>query len=262
VTHAFLLPVEAWQVALHCERTGRRLPACLRRLFLFSAPITTTVLSRVHALAGPELSITCAYAMTEMAPVAIIDSREKLDFAGEGDVVGRPVPGVEARIVDDELELRGPNTFLGYVGMERVDWHRTGDLARIDDEGRIVLMGRAKDMLIRGDFNLYPGLYEETASRIPGVGACAFIGVPDPATADERVLLFVEPDPASRGLEASELRRRVERGLRDGDTKIDVKALPDEVRVLDALPRSGRSHKVDRKALREQAAREQDVTPA
>lgn len=253
-THAFLLPVEAWKIALHCERTGRRLPATLRHLFLFSAPITSTVLERVHALGSDDMLITCAYAMTEMVPVAWIDSREKLAWSGDGDVVGRPVPGVEARIVGEELELRGPNTFVGYVGMERVDWHRTGDNARIDDQGRIVLMGRAKDMLIRDDFNLYPGLYEPTISRIDGIGACVIIGVPDPATADERVLLYVERDPAVRGLTNDELHKRVDRGIRSGDTRIDVKALPDEIRVVEQLPRSGRSHKIDRAVLRMQAA--------
>ena len=253
ITHAFLLPVEAWKVALYCERTKRRLPESLRHLFLFSAPITSTVLKRVHLLGNDDLKITCAYAMTEMVPVAWIDSREKLAWSGDGDVVGRPVPGVEVRIVGEELEVRGPNTFLGYVGMERVDWHRTGDNARIDDEGRIVLMGRAKDMLIRDHFNLYPGLYEPTISRIDGVGACVIIGVPDFQTADERVLLYVEPDPAVRGLTNDELLRRVERGIRSGDTRIDVKALPDEILVVDQLPRSGRSHKIDRAELRVQA---------
>ncbi len=254
VTHAFLLPVEAWKVALHCERTGRQLPESLRHLFLFSAPITSTVLERVHALGSDDMKITCVYAMTEMIPVAWIDSREKLAWSGDGDVVGQPVPGVETRIVGEELELRGPNSFLGYVGMGCVDWHRTGDNARIDDEGRIVLMGRAKDMLIRDDFNLYPGLYEPTISRIDGIGACAIIGVPDPETADERVLLYVERDPAVHGLTSDELRKRVERGIRSGDTRIDVKALPDEIRVVEQLPRSGRSHKIDRTALRAQAA--------
>lgn len=255
VTHAFLLPVEAWKVALHCERTGQRLPESLRHLFLFSAPITTTVLERVHALGNDDLTITCAYAMTEMIPVAWIDSREKLAWSGDGDVVGRPVRGVEARVVGGELELRGPNAFLGYVGMEHVDWYGTGDNAYIDDEGRIVLMGRAKDMLIHDHFNLYPGLYEPTISRINGIGACAIIGVPDPETADERILLYVEPDPAVLGLTSDELRKRVQRGIRTGDTRIDVKALPDEIHVVEQLPRSGRSHKIDRAALRVQATK-------
>ena len=56
-----------------------------------------------------------------------------------------------------------------------------------------------------------------------------------------------------RGLTSDELGKRVERGIRSGDTRIDIKALPDEIRVLERLPRSGRSHKIDRTALRVQA---------
>lgn len=258
VTHAFLLPIEAWRLALHCEQAGERLPEHLQGLFLFSAPITTTVLERVHAVGPPDLRITCAYAMTEMIPVAWVDSREKLAFEGEGDLVGLPCPGVDARIEDGELRLRGANMHGGYIGMQRAGWHRTGDIARIDELGRIVLLGRDKDMLIRGDFNLYPGLYEGTVSRIAGVGACAIVGVPDAQTGDERVVLFVEPDPASVGtagaLDAAGLARAVERGVRSGATAIDAKARPDEVRVLAALPRAGRSSKVNRIRLRELAA--------
>jgi acyl-CoA synthetase (AMP-forming)/AMP-acid ligase II len=262
VTHAFLLPIDAWRIALHCEQAGRLLPDCLQQLYLFSAPVTTTVLERVHRAARPELAITCIYAMTEMIPVTWIDSRDKLAWSGEGDVVGRPALDVEVRVVDDELEVRGASTFLGYLGHDPVDWHRTGDLARIDDAGNVVLMGRAKDMLIRDGFNLYPGLYEETISRIAGVGACALVGVPDAATANERVVLYVERDPTAVDAAGDQLRRRIERGMREGDTRIDVQALPDEVRVLDSLPRSGRSHKVDRKALRVLAAAPTtEVTP-
>lgn len=257
VTHTFGLPVDAYALVRYCERLGRRLPASLRTMVLYSAPVTTGVLERVHAIAHPELEVVCAYAMTEMAPVAWIDSRAKCAWQGEGDVVGPICPGVAYRIDEhDELHLQGDSMHRGYVGIhpDRIEWHATGDLARIDDAGNLVLMGRSKDMIIRGDFNLYPGLYEETASRIPGVGACAFVGQPDPVTADERVILFVEPDPRQERDDdrlARDVRRALEGG---GDLGIDRKALPDEVRVLDALPRSGRSSKIDRGALRRLAA--------
>jgi acyl-CoA synthetase (AMP-forming)/AMP-acid ligase II len=256
VTHTFGLPVDAYSMVQHCERTGRKLPPSLRMMVLYSAPVTTGVLERIHAIAHPELRITCAYAMTEAAPVAWIDSRDKCAWEGEGDVVGPIAPEVQWRIDErDELLIKGDNVHRGYANIhpDRIEWHATGDLARMDDAGNLVLMGRAKDMIIRGDFNLYPGLYEETASRIPGVGACAFIGQPDPVTADERVLLFVEPDPRHvRDDErlAKDVMRALESG---GELGIDRKALPDEVRVLDALPRSGRSSKIDRKALRSMA---------
>jgi acyl-CoA synthetase (AMP-forming)/AMP-acid ligase II len=256
VTHTFGLPVDAYTLVQHCERLGRRLPQSLRTMVLYSAPVTTGVLERIHAIAHDELEIICAYAMTEMAPVAWIDSRAKCAWQGEGDVVGPICPEVNYRIDEhDELHLQGDNAHRGYAGIhpERIEWHATGDLARIDDDGNLVLMGRAKDMIIRGDFNLYPGLYEETASRIPGVGACAFIGQPDPVTADERVILYVEPDPrVARDDEklARDVRRALEGG---GELGIDRKALPDDVIVLDALPRSGRSSKIDRGELRRMA---------
>ncbi len=256
VTHTFGLPVDAYAMVQHCEQSGRKLPESLRMMVLYSAPVTTGVLERIHAIAHPELKVTCAYAMTEAAPVAWIDSRDKCAWEGDGDVVGPIAPEVEWRIDEhDELLIKGDNIHRGYANIDhdRIEWHPTGDLARMDDAGNLVLMGRAKDMIIRGDFNLYPGLYEETVSRIPGVGACAFIGQPDAVTADERVILFVEPDPRvfNRG-DDEQLAKDVMRALEGGgELGIDRKALPDEVRVLDALPRSGRSSKIDRKALRD-----------
>jgi acyl-CoA synthetase (AMP-forming)/AMP-acid ligase II len=255
VTHTFGLPVDAFRVVRLCEARGRRLPDSLRRMILYSAPVTTGVLERLHAVAGDDLQVTCAYAMTEMAPVAWIDSRDKVAWQGEGDVVGPICDEVQWRIDErDELHLRGDNAHRGYAGIdaERIGWHATGDLARVDADGNLVLMGRAKDMLIRGDFNLYPGLYEDTIGQVPGVGACAIVGRPDPLTGDEAVVLFVEVDPGDPR-EPDQLAREVRRALEDGPHAIDRKALPDEVRVLDALPRSGRSSKLDRGAMRELA---------
>ncbi|MCW2921728.1 MAG: hypothetical protein JWL76_1602 [Thermoleophilia bacterium] len=259
VTHTFGLPVDAYTMVQYCEARDRKLPQSLRQMVLYSAPVTTGVLERIHAIAHPQLRVTCAYAMTEAAPVAWIDSRDKCAWKGDGDVVGPIAPEVEYRIDADthELHIKGDNIHRGYANIhpDRIEWHATGDLARVDEAGNIVLMGRAKDMIIRGDFNLYPGLYEETVSRIPGVGACAFIGRPDPVTADERVLLFVEPDPRefTRG-DGDRLAKEIMRALEGGgELGIDRKALPDEVRVLDALPRSGRSSKIDHKALRQLA---------
>ena len=259
VTHTFGLPVDAWRLVQYCEVNGRRLPESLRRMILYSAPVTTGVLERLHAIAHDELEVTCAYAMTEMAPVAWIDSRDKCAWQGDGDVVGPICDEVEWRIDDnDELHLKGDNCHRGYAGIhpERIEWHATGDLARVDDDGNLVLMGRAKDMLIRGDFNLYPGLYEDTIGRIPGVGACAIVGRPDPVTADEQVVLFVENDPREPRA-PDQLEREVRRAIESGrEHAIDRKALPDEIRVLDALPRSGRSSKLDRRAMRELATQE------
>ncbi|HEX5632133.1 MAG TPA: class I adenylate-forming enzyme family protein, partial [Gemmatimonadales bacterium] len=127
--------------------------------------------------------------------------------------------------------------------------HHTGDVAHIDGDV-ITLAGRRKDMIIRGDFNLYPGLYEPTVERIPGVRRCAFVGVYDEFAADERVVLVVE---AERGVDEGTLAAKVHRALREGPLRIDAAALPDEI-VIRPIPESGRSSKIDKQALRDALA--------
>jgi acyl-CoA synthetase (AMP-forming)/AMP-acid ligase II len=184
--------------------------------------------------------------MTEILPVARVSLEDKLAYAGEGDYVGTLVPGVEGRLsADGELLLRGEALFAGYLGGPPVTEHATGDLARMDGR-EVALLGRRKDMIIRGDFNLYPELYEPTVERIPGVRRAAFVGVYDERAADERVVLVVEPESMS---DAASLPARVARALRAGETRIDEPALPDEILAM-PLPEGGRSSKVDKRALR------------
>src|SRR5690606_36322556 len=130
----------------------------------------------------------------------------------------------------------------GYLGADPLTELATGDLARLDGD-RLVLVGRKKDMLIRGEFNLYPGLYEPAIAALPGVAEAAIVGVPDPRTGDEEVVLAVV---GYAGLPAR--LRRLLPGVIDHD------ALPDRVVVLDALLRCGRTRKLDRDRLRELVA--------
>ncbi|URM99684.1 acyl--CoA ligase [Actinomadura madurae] len=104
-------------------------------------------------------------------------------------------------------------------------------------------MGRKKDMLIRGKFNLYPGLYEPSIAALPDVTEAAIVGVPDPRTGDEEVVLAV--------VGPGDLPARLRRALPD---VIDHDALPDRIVVLDGLPRSGRTRKLDRDRLRDLVA--------
>jgi acyl-CoA synthetase (AMP-forming)/AMP-acid ligase II len=153
---------------------------------------------------------------------------------------------------DGELVLRGPNLFSGYFGEAPCEEHFSGDIGRLD-EGRIVLLGRRKDMIIRGRFNIYPELYESTIERIPGVRQCAMVGIYDAALQDERVILAVEP---GQGADREKLKKHVLKELRDGPFRIDSAALPDDI-MITSLPLSGRSGKVDKKRLRELAQRTQ-----
>jgi len=177
------------------------------------------------------------------------EEASKLAYAGDGDLVGTPVSGVAARLSDcGELLLCGPNLCSGYVGRAPLHELPTGDLARFD-EGRIILLGRLKDMMIRGPHNIYPELYEPAIERIVGVRRCAMVGVYDENAADERIVLGVEPEP---GVDANALRERVRAALRHGPSRIDDAALPDLILVA-SLPVSGRSSKIDRGQLRELA---------
>ncbi|MBC7644725.1 MAG: acyl--CoA ligase, partial [Thermoleophilia bacterium] len=253
VTHAFIRPVDAYNLVTYCEESGTTFPQCLREMYLYSAPVTSTILKRLIAVGHPDLNITCIYGMTESAVVAWVGGHERAAWDQEGDLVGKACPTVEARIDENGvLEIKSDNVHKGYVGMEEIDWHSTGDLARIDEDGSIVLLGRAKDMILRGHFNLYPSLYEDTVCRIPGVAACAFVGVPDAEHADETVHLFIEPHP---GEDPKKLKATVAKALKSGPAQIDIAAHPDMIHMIDSIERSGRAKKIARTALSDIAAR-------
>ncbi|MER7547003.1 class I adenylate-forming enzyme family protein [Spirillospora sp. NPDC127506] len=238
-THVFCVPVHLAEILDACPE----LPPSVRYVLLGAAPAPAAILRRAVA-AAPSAEVLSVYAMTEILPVAIASAREKLAHTGSGDLLGAPLPGVGARsAADGELVLSGPNLCRGYLGADPVTELPTGDLVRMDG-GRLVLMGRKKDMLIRGKFNLYPGLYEPSIAALPDVAEAAIVGIPDPRTGDEEVVLAVVGPP---GLAA-----RLPRILPD---VIDHDALPDRIVVLDELPRSGRTRKLDRDRLRAMVAR-------
>jgi acyl-CoA synthetase (AMP-forming)/AMP-acid ligase II len=220
-------------------------PPRLETLVLGGAPVLRPLLERAHAR-FPEARIRCVYGMTEILPVAIADGVEKLRASdagvapGAGDPVGRLAPGVSARIDGGELVLAGPGLARGYLAelpQHPLTELRTGDLARLDGD-RLTLLGRAKDMFIRGTQNVYPGLYEPIIAGLPGVTDAAMVGIAD-EIGDDRIVVAVTP--ATPGLAD-----RVARAL---PGLIDAGALPDEVVALDQLPRSGRSRKLDRARL-------------
>ncbi|MEV5568855.1 class I adenylate-forming enzyme family protein [Spirillospora sp. NPDC052269] len=231
-THTFCVPVHLAEI-LDVEPS---LPETLRYVLLGAAPAPAGVLRRAIE-AAPHAEVLSVYAMTEILPVAIASAQEKLAHTGGGDLLGTPL--VRTRVASDgELRLSGPNLCRGYLGEAPLTELPTGDLVRMESD-RLVLIGRKKDMLIRGKFNLYPGLYEPAITTLDGVDEAAIVGVPDPETGDEQVVLAVTgtatPDV---------LRRRLPQ-------LIDHDALPDRIVVLPSLPRSGRTRKLDRDLLRE-----------
>jgi NAD(P)-dependent dehydrogenase (short-subunit alcohol dehydrogenase family) len=188
--------------------------------------------------------------------VAEVDAVDRLAHDERaGDLVGTPYPDVGVRVAGDgEVWISGPGLARGYLGGkgEHADESTgaatelpTGDLGRVDETGRLVLLGRRKEMLIRGGTNIYPALYEAPLAAAAGLEAAFLVGVPE-ASGNERVVLVGVPLANARPEQA---RRRLDDLARSHDSPLDDHARPDAVVVLPAVPRSGRSEKPDRAAI-------------
>ncbi|MER7274503.1 class I adenylate-forming enzyme family protein [Dactylosporangium sp. NPDC000244] len=246
VSHTFCVPAD-FAAVLDAIDAGRvAAPAGLRHVLLGGAPVGPPLLRRARQVL-PGTEILSVYGMTEILPVATATAEDKLAHRGPGDLAGAPLPGVRARLADDgELLVRGPNLCSGYLGEPPMTEHATGDLARLDGD-RIVLIGRKKDMIIRGRVNIYPGLYEPAIARLDGVAQAVLVGLPGPF-GDERVALAVVPsDPEDAAGSPERLAAAVRAAL---PGVLDAGALPDAVYVVPAIPVAGRTSKPDRDALR------------
>ena len=162
------------------------------RLFVSgSAPLTEAVFKDFEARTGHR--ILERYGMTEAGMI----TSNPLDGERVAGTVGFPLPDVEVRAVGEDgaelpavevgtLEIRGPNLFAGYWGlpdktaeeMRGDGFFVTGDLASVDDEGRVTLVGRGKDLIIAGGFNVYPKEVEDRLDEVAGVAESAVIGAP------------------------------------------------------------------------------------
>jgi acyl-CoA synthetase (AMP-forming)/AMP-acid ligase II len=234
----------------------------LRRVILGSAPVRNAGLTE---LAGrlPGVAITSIYGLTEHMLVASVDAAERLAHdEGHGDLVGRPFPGVTVRVAGDgELWISGPGLARGYLGTDGTDGNGTndrpatelptGDLGRLDEQGRVVLLGRRKEMLIRGGTNIYPALYEAPLAAAAGLDAVFLVGVPDAAGNERVVLVGVQ----GAGVPPAVARQRLVAAAAGRHSPLDDHARPDAIVILAAVPRSGRSAKPDRPAMAAEAAR-------
>ncbi|MCW3838139.1 AMP-binding protein [Sphingomonas canadensis] len=178
-----LMGVPTFYVRLAAHPGLTRAAAANMRLFVSgSAPLLESTFAEFEAKTGHR--ILERYGMTE---AGMITSNP---YAGDRvpGTVGYPLPGVEARIVDEVLQIRGPNLFKGYwrnpektaEDMREGGWFATGDIATMAPDGRVAITGRAKDLIIAGGLNIYPKEIELAIDAIPGIGESAVIGVPHP----------------------------------------------------------------------------------
>lgn len=237
-------PAEYRELMAYCRKTNQPLPVCLKHLVLGSAPVLSSFLAELRTLT--QAKITCLYGMTEHLVISSIDGDEKLAYKGKGDLVGWPLQNMQFEIAsDDELFIRSALLFRRYFHQPAVEsFHATGDLIATDEQGRFVMKGRKKNMIIRANKNIYPGLYETSIAKINGVNEVCMLGIYNHQLHDEQVILVIDGDPS---LTANDILQQLKRG----PFAIDSDALPDYI-LFQSLPKSGRQQKVDLSLLTEQ----------
>ncbi len=176
--------------------------ASLRTGIMAGSPCPIEVMKRVQAEMNMR-EVTIAYGMTETSPVSTQSSTDD-PLDRRVSTVGRVQPHLEIKIVDidgrivprgstGELCTRGYSVMRGYWGdpvntaaaIDAAGWMHTGDLATMDDEGYVNIVGRLKDMVIRGGENVYPREIEEFLHAHPKIADVQVIGVPDPRYGEE-----------------------------------------------------------------------------
>ncbi|MCI0689618.1 MAG: AMP-binding protein [Sporichthyaceae bacterium] len=251
--------------AAWADREGlRHALATVRLLVSGSAPLSPAVLEQVHTATG--LTVYEGYGLTETAPVAT--SALASDQVKPGSI-GRPVPGVEIRLVDEagepvadgdpgEIQIRGPNLFSGYWpdgsdGPGPDGWWSTGDVAYADEDGDLFLVDRRKELVLVSGFNVYPREVEDVLLSHPDVLEAAVVAIAHPTTG-EAVKAFVVPRPGTRVLP--------EQVIAHCEPRLARFKRPTIVAVVDELPHSA-TGKVAKARLRaEQDQRNASEQPA
>ncbi|MGH2818589.1 MAG: long-chain-fatty-acid--CoA ligase [Actinomycetota bacterium] len=218
-----------------------------------AAPLSEETLRSFEQIFG--VKIYEGYGLTETAPT--LTSNRMADEPRAGSI-GKPLPDVELRLVDDEgkdvelgdpgeIVVRGPNVFAGYWGREEetalafVDgWFRTGDVAVRDEDGYLYLVDRKRDLVIVSGFNVFPSEVEEALLQSPKVKEAAVVGVPHPYTGEAVKAYVVLADGATAS--EPELIAEVESRLARFKS-------PQAVEIVDSLPHL-LTGKVLRRALR------------
>ncbi len=193
------VPAMVWQV-LESPSLATRDISSVQTIGYGGAPAPPELVRRVNEL-FPGRTPSNGWGMTETS--STVTSNSGADYTRKPDSVGPVIPVCDARIVDDEgkdvalgdtgeLIVKGPNVVKGYWNKPEATaetfvegWIRTGDIARIDDEGFIYIVDRAKDMVIRGGENVYCAEVEAVLFEHPAVTDCAVFGIPHQVLGEE-----------------------------------------------------------------------------
>jgi malonyl-CoA/methylmalonyl-CoA synthetase len=245
-------------VRLLAEAALTREAAAKMRLFLAgSAPLLPETFEAWRDRTGH--TIVERYGMSETVMLTSNPYHAK-DGERRAGTVGRPLPGVQLRVHDDKgqpcrsgeiggIEVKGPNVFKGYWRMPEKTaeefthdlWFKTGDVGKVDEQGVVTIVGRSKDLIISGGYNVYPAEIEGYLNEQPGVAESAVVGVPH-ADFGEGVVAVVVPQPGATLDEAALIA-----ALKG---KIAAFKVPKRVFVESELPRNAMG-KVQKSLLRE-----------
>jgi long-chain acyl-CoA synthetase len=201
------------------------------------------------------LQVHEGYGLTEASPVVTTS----IGLAWIPGSIGRPVPGIELRLVDEngedvllgdsgEIWIRGENIFAGYLNdpeatarvLTRDGWLRTGDIAVVDEDGHLYMVDRVKDLIIVSGFNVFPAEVEGVLAAHPDIAEVAVVGTAHPHTG-EAVRAYVV---ARNGVHLDE-----DALIDYCRTKLARYKCPSKVLFVESLPRNI-SGKVQRYALR------------
>jgi fatty-acyl-CoA synthase len=250
ITHAFLPPTLIYMLLQHPELAATKRDS-LQCFWYGAAPMSAARLEEALTKIGPVMAQL--FGQTE-APMMISMMSPREHFNADGSVArhrlasaGRPGPLVQVGVMNAEGELlpvgesgeivvRGSLVMQGYYKdpkatqeASRFGWHHTGDIGRLDDDGFLYIVDRAKDMIISGGFNVYSAEVEQALMQHPDVQDSAVIGLPDEKWG-ERVVAVLQPQ-AGRSIDAEAIKAFVK--ARIGSVKA-----PKQVEVWSDLPRS------------------------
>jgi acyl-CoA synthetase (AMP-forming)/AMP-acid ligase II len=243
------------------KRPGEKIIPSLRLMSGGGAPMPPEVFHEV----GREMGVRIAhgYGMTEIPMICMgtpHDSDEQLAHT-----VGRPVDGAELRIVtlddtvappgvDGEVRVRGPMVCKGYTdpaltaeSFDAEGFFRTGDVGHVRDDGHVVLTGRLKDIIIRKGENISAKEIEDLLYQHPKVGDVAVVGLPD-RERGERVCAVVETAAGADALGFEEMVAHLRAA------GLMTQKIPEQLEVVEALPRNQTLNKVLKYKLREELA--------
>ena len=239
---------------------GRDACAGMRLFVSGSAPLLEQTFHEFRERTGH--TILERYGMTECG----MSTSNPLDGERRAGTVGFPLPGVDLRVAGDDgvplgpgeignIEFKGPNVFPGYWRMPEKTaeeftadgFFRSGDMGRISEDGYVAIVGRGKDLIISGGFNVYPKEVEHLVDRLDGVAESAVIGLPHPDFGEQVTAVVVREGHAAAALDEQAVIDALKADL------VNFK-IPKQVFFVDELPRNSMG-KVRKGRLREQLGR-------